>query len=152
MNTEIERKFLLDKLPQDIEIVESFEIIQFYICQDKDKIVRLRKIGNRYNIGFKKGGGLSRFEKEISIAENDFIDLKKLGEKNKISKRRLITMIGKNRIEIDVFKENLEGLLVVEVEFETQEEAKKFVPPKWFAKEVTDDYKYTNSYLSSHSH
>lgn len=145
---EIERKFLLDKIPEDIEFVDSYEIVQFYLFTEDDKIVRVRKYGQKFNIGFKKGSGLSRLEKEIEISEQDFNDLVEFGAKNKISKQRHITYYGEYKIEVDEFKEKYEGLFYAEVEFENEKIANEFKPPKWFGKEVTGDFKHTNSYLS----
>ena len=48
----------------------------------------------------------------------------------------------------DVFEGYLDGLIMVEVEFESEEDAVKFNPPEWFDKDVTFDYHYRNSYLS----
>ena len=42
------------------------------------------------------------------------------------------------------------GLMLAEVEFKTEEEAKNFKPPQWFGREVTFSGEYQNSYLSTH--
>lgn len=145
---EIERKFILEKIPENIKFVDSYEIVQFYLFSEGDKIMRVRKYGHKFNIGFKKGSGLSRLEKEIEISEEDFNDLVEFGAKNKISKQRHITYIGEYKIEVDEFKEKYEGLFYAEVEFIGEKEANEFEPPNWFGKEVTGDIKHTNSYLS----
>jgi CYTH domain-containing protein len=145
---EIERKFLLKKIPKDIEIVKSFEIEQFYICRAEDVIVRVRKYENFYNIGLKKGSGVVRLEKEIEISKQDFENLKQFAPANKIRKIRHIVEYGKFIIEIDEFLDNLQGLFYAEVEFSSQSEAEKFIPPEWFGKDVSNDKRYTNAYLS----
>ncbi len=146
---EIERKFLLNEMPKDVVIAESYEIVQFYLCREKDKIVRVRKIADKFNIGFKKGKGMVRLEKEIEISERDFLELLEFAPQNKISKIRYIVFENEQKIEIDEFIEQHKGLIFAEVEFLSRREAENFKPPKWFGKEVTGNIKFTNSYLSS---
>jgi CYTH domain-containing protein len=145
--TEIERKFILEKFP-NYEYKAKIQIIQFYICSENDKIIRVRKIGDKYNIGFKKGKGMSRTEIEIDIDEQNFQNLSKLEMKNKIKKNRYLFELENYTAEIDVFEDNLKGLIIAEVEFKNKKLAENFVPPEWFGKEVTNDYRYTNSHLS----
>ena len=65
-------------------------------------------------------------------------------------KRYLIPLNEKLTAELDVFEQELSGLLLVEVEFDTVEEANSFVPPTWFGEDVTNSGKYHNSYMSAH--
>ena len=65
-------------------------------------------------------------------------------------KRYLIPLNEKLTAELDVFEQELSGLLLVEVEFDTVEEANSFVPPAWFGEDVTNSGKYHNSYMSAH--
>ena len=51
--------------------------------------------------------------------------------------------------ELDVFHKDLEGIVIVEVEFESVEDAQGFEAPDWFGEDVTMDGKYHNSFLSS---
>jgi CYTH domain-containing protein len=51
-------------------------------------------------------------------------------------------------VELDVFSGKNNGLVIAEVEFETQEQAELFQKPDWFGKEVTNDLAYRNSNLS----
>jgi CYTH domain-containing protein len=53
-------------------------------------------------------------------------------------------------IEIDVFGEELVGLLVAEVEFESDEALAAFTAPGWFGREVSDDPRYTNASMAVH--
>lgn len=50
--------------------------------------------------------------------------------------------------ELDVFEGTLAPLILVEVEFSSEEEANSFVPPSWFGEDVTFSGKYHNSSLS----
>ena len=51
--------------------------------------------------------------------------------------------------ELDIFSGHYKGLMLVEVEFETEEQANAFVPPEWFGKDVTFSGEYQNSRLAS---
>lgn len=51
-------------------------------------------------------------------------------------------------IELDIFLDSLAPLILAEVEFPTEEEANRFVPPDWFAEDVTFTKQYHNSVLS----
>ena len=146
--TEIERKFLLDKIPKNIYIIEKKNIEQFYLCLNDGFLTRVRKTDNTFNIGFKLGMGIVRLEKEISITEQDYNDLVKFNPTKKIAKFRHIYKMGDYKVEIDEFRDNHKGLIIAEIEFENLSDAKNFIPPKWFGKEVTEDGKYTNVYLS----
>ncbi len=145
---ENERKFLLNSIPKEVYFIEKQEIIQFYLCQKNDIITRVRRYGKIYNIGIKSGKGIKRLEKEITITKQDFDDLLLFNPKCKIRKFRHICKIDKFKIEVDEFKDNLQGLLMAEVEFANLQEAKAFSPPDWFGKEVTNDIRYTNAHLS----
>ena len=51
--------------------------------------------------------------------------------------------------ELDVFDNQLNGLILVEVEFEKEEDIINFVKPDWFGKDVSKNKKYRNSFLST---
>ena len=91
---EIERKFLVKQIP-DFGYTAKIQIIQFYICSNKNKIVRVRKFGNNYNIGIKKGRGMVRIEKEIQISPTDFDELSSFAAENRIAKTRYLYPLGK---------------------------------------------------------
>ena len=44
--------------------------------------------------------------------------------------------------------DNLSGLIVAEIEFDSVEKAEGFQPPKWFGKDITSDKRYKNAHLS----
>ena len=52
------------------------------------------------------------------------------------------------KAELDIFEGRHEGLRIVEVEFENEEQANRFAPPAWFGEDVTFDGRYHNSHLS----
>ncbi len=145
---EIERKFLLEKIPNSIKILQKKEIIQIYICSEEKTAIRVRKYGDNYFLTIKSGSGTERFEKEFEINKKDFSEIQKINSHRKIRKYRYICKHNNFIIEIDEFKDNLNGLLLAEVEFKNLIEAKNFSPPKWFGKDVTYNKKYTNYFLS----
>ncbi len=149
-NLEIERKFLIDlaKLPFDLNSFAHAEILQGYIVCSADSAVRLRKKGEQFQITVKSGKGLTRNEHEGEISEKTFAALWPTTEGKRIQKTRYV-ITGKEpfAITIDVFHKSREGLVVAEVEFQSESQALSFIPPKWFGTEVTEIVEYSNALL-----
>ncbi len=151
MKQEIERKFLVKGLPPGLENFAAHEIVQGYIViSDDGTEVRLRKKGEKYYQTVKTGEGLKRGESEIELAGEQFESLWPLTEGKRVGKTRYEISHGDNLIELDVYSGALKGLLVVEVEFPSEEESAGFNPPSWFGKEVTEDPRYKNKNLALH--
>ena len=68
----------------------------------------------------------------------------------RVSKTRYTLLVGEDTVELDRFEGALKGLLLVEVEFASLEEARRFTPPDWFGQEVTEDKRYKNKHLSAY--
>ena len=148
MNQEIERKFLIENLPDNLHHYSSTEIIQGYLAITKDGTeVRLRKKDERYFQTVKNGFGLQRSEVEIEISADQFEKLWSMTEGKRIEKVRHEIDHSGMKIELDIYREILEGLIVAEVEFDSIELANAFIPPSWFGKEVTEDERYKNRNL-----
>lgn len=62
--------------------------------------------------------------------------------------RYLIPLDETHTAELDVFQGTLAPLRLVEVEFESQEDADSFIGPDWFGDDVTNSGEYHNSNLS----
>jgi adenylate cyclase len=91
--------------------------------------------------------GASRLEYEYPIpAEDALVLLENLCEGPKIEKTRHIVPFKGFRWELDVFSGENEGLLVAELELESEDE--QFPKPPWLGEEVTGDLRYSNSNLS----
>jgi len=145
---EIERKFLLNSLPINIDKFDWCEIEQAYISYEPE--IRIRRKDGSYYLTKKSNGELTRkeIEKEID-SKIYYLLLDYYKENNVIKKKRyFIPLSARITAEIDVFEDNLEGLKMVEVEFDNEEEAKNFVIPNWFGEEVTYDKNYKNKNLS----
>ena len=146
---EIERKFLLAKMP-DIDLQSTTCIRQGYITQSRDSVeIRLRQKGDAFFMTFKRGQGLVRDEAEIKIDASDFNHLWPLTRDRRVEKQRSKAILENGLIvEIDEFSGVLAGLLVCEVEFGDETQAKAFVPPQWFGADVTEDGRYKNKSLA----
>lgn len=143
---EIERKFLINKIPFNINDYEFHLIEQAYLCTEP--VIRIRRQDNSYYMTYKSKGFLSREEYNLPLTEESYNHLLKKADGNIITKERYIIPFGKYTIELDVFKESFNGLVLAEVEFDTEDEADSFVPPEWFGEDVTYSPEYYNSTLS----
>jgi CYTH domain-containing protein len=147
---EIERKFLVDELPADLDSRPSAKIDQGYIAIGEDGTeVRLRRSDSEHVLTVKQGGGRSRREEEIELDAETFERLWPLTEGRRIVKTRYAIRADSGlTIELDVYAGALEGLVTAEVEFPSEEAADGFDPPGWFGREVTDDPGYKNQTLA----
>jgi CYTH domain-containing protein len=148
MAREIERKFLVTKLPVDLLEHRSYIIEQGYIA-DSPAVVRVRI---RDYVGFltiKCNGvdgkiGVDEYEYEIPVT--DAKELLKLS-KNTLKKTRYIVPFDRQTFELDVFHGPLDGLVIVELELKYEDQ--EFTVPDWVGKEVTGDSRYANKNLLS---
>jgi CYTH domain-containing protein len=148
---EIERKFLVDRLPNGFDPVESRRIDQGYLALDQRSgaEVRLRRHGDELSLTVKGAGSLSRVEVGLGIPSADFDSLWPLTEGRRLHKRRHVLPHGDHKVELDVYQGDLEGLVVAEIEFGSEDEARDFDPPEWIGKEVTGDERYLNETLAT---
>ena len=147
---EIERKFVVDDPPPDLERHRSSEIRQGYLAIDADGTeVRVRSREGSAVLTVKQGAGRSRAEEELEIEGERFDRLWPLTEGRRVEKRRYVVPApGGLAIEVDVYAGQLAGLVVAEVEFADEQQADAFEPPAWFGAEVTDDPRYKNQTLA----
>ena len=143
---EIERKYLLKKLPDNLDTYRHRHLEQGYLCTAP--VVRIRKDDDRYELTYKSGGMMVRQEYNLLLTKDSYEHLKKKIDGRLISKKRYMSPYEKYMIELDVFENDLAPLVLAEVEFETEEEANTFTPPEWFGKDVTFSKAYHNSVLS----
>jgi adenylate cyclase len=146
---EIERKFLVTSNAFKDEAFKKTNIIQGFLNTDKERTVRVRLKGDEGFItvkGKSTNDGLSRFEWEKEISKIDAEALLKLCEKGIIDKIRYEIKVGKHIFEVDEFSGNNEGLIIAEVELDS--ETGTVIKPKWLGQEVTGQLQYYNSQLS----
>ena len=148
---ENERKFLVKYLPPDLEEYPSSDIIQGYFdIQEDGTEFRVRRDGDDFFKTIKSDGDQIRTEQEKSITEDEYNNLwKGVGDKIIEKKRYRIPHEGRT-IELDIYKEGLNSLIVAEVEFKPEEVSNQFIPPKWFGEEVTENKSYKNKNLAVH--
>ena len=148
MGTEIERKFLVDG-PMRFEGAGRV-MLQGYIALDPTDgtEVRLRREEGRNTLGIKRGGGLVRHETEIDIDDATAEGLWALTEGKRLEKTRYVRTEGDVKAEIDVYAGSLTGLVVAEVEFATEEEARGFKPFDWMGEEITGNARYRNNVIA----
>ena len=142
---EIERKFTIKELPELSKY--SFHVMeQGYL--NTDTVVRVRKEDDTYYLTYKGKGLLVREEYNLPLNEDAYYHLVEKSDGIIIRKKRYLIPYEKYTIELDVFGEPYENLVIAEVEFESEEEANAFCPPEWFGEDVTLDRRYHNSNLS----
>ncbi|MDX6182839.1 CYTH domain-containing protein [Flavobacterium sp. Fl-77] len=146
---EIERKFLVKSDQFKKEAFTQNKIAQGYLSSLPERTVRIRIKGERGFItikGIGRQGGMSRFEWENEIPIGEAQELLKLCEKGKIEKTRFEIKLGNHVFEVDEFYGENEGLIMAEIELNSETET--FEKPDWLGEEVTNDERYYNAYLS----
>ncbi|APQ17189.1 CYTH domain-containing protein [Maribacter hydrothermalis] len=146
---EIERKFLVKSDDYKYKASSKTRIVQGFLNTDPNRTVRVRIKGDLGFItvkGKSNETGTSRFEWEKEIAVEEADALLKLCEKGILDKCRYEIPIGNHVYEVDEFYGDNLGLIIAEIELNSEEE--KFDKPTWLAAEVTGEIKYYNSQLS----
>jgi len=146
---EIERKFLVTSDAFKTEAFAQNRIKQGYLSAVPERTVRVRIKGEKGFLtikGISSESGLSRFEWEKEIPVEEAEKLLLLCEAGVIDKTRFEVKSGNHIIEIDEFYGENEGLIMAEIEL--QSETESFEKPIWLGEEVTNDKIYYNAYLS----
>lgn len=150
MGTEIERKFLLKKAAWTAlkPTLKAVVIKQGYLNTDPDRNVRVRIFGTKGYLTVKgRTVSASRLEFEYEIPLADAQQLLALCHRPIIEKQRYTIQLDLEWV-IDEFEGENEGLVVAEIELESEEQV--FELPDWAAAEVTTDARYYNSNLVKH--
>lgn len=149
MSQEIERKFLVRSLP-DMDGATKAIVRQGYLTAPDDSTeIRLRQKNDRYFLTLKGGGGLVRVERETEITQAQFDTFWPETEGRRVEKERFTGQLSDgHQFELDVFQGSLASLLLVEVEFGTEDAAHSFTPPDWFGEDVTSDKRYKNKNMA----
>ena len=147
MPQEIERKFLVtgDFRPHAIR---AARIVQGYICTVPERTVRIRINDDKGYITIKgstSANGRSRYEWEKEIPVSEAEELILLCEPGIIDKTRYFIPCGEHLFEVDQFHGENEGLIIAEIELQTEDES--FERPAWLGTEVTNDARYYNASL-----
>lgn len=149
MAIEIERKFLVKEKPFSIA-KRSLKINQGYIINEKSKVIRVREKGDDYFLTIKGNNiGISRLEYDFPISKEDAKELIfHFCKTTLIEKTRHYIEHKGHTWEVDEFHGKNNGLIVAEIELESEDE--KFEKPDWVGEEVTQDDRYYNMNLAIH--
>ncbi|MDD6631398.1 MAG: CYTH domain-containing protein [Agathobacter sp.] len=144
---EIERKYLIRRLPENLSQYQCKKIAQGYICTNP--VVRIRKSDDEYYLTYKGKGLMAREEYNLPLTQEGYEHMLPKIDGRLIEKSRyLIPLDGKLTAELDIFEGDLAPLIIVEVEFDSLDAANSFIPPEWFGEDVTESRKYHNSNLA----
>lgn len=149
MSKEIERKFLVNSLP-DLSGAKKAVVRQGYLTAPEDSTeLRLRQKNDRYFLTLKGAGGLVRVERETEMSAEQFETFWPETEGRRVEKERYTnSLLDGREYELDIFQGALAPLRLVEVEFSSESEALGFTPPAWFGADVTEDKRYKNKNLA----
>jgi len=145
MGMEIERKFLLSN--DDWRTLGvPIHYAQGYLVADGDRTVRVRIAGTEGFLTIKgKSEGFSRKEFEYKIPVDEALEMLRLCNFPTIEKYRTKIGYEGKTWEIDEFEGENKGLIVAEIELNSEDET--FAVPPWIGQEVTGDIRYFNSSL-----
>ncbi|MBD5476491.1 MAG: CYTH domain-containing protein [Lachnospiraceae bacterium] len=158
---EIERKFTVKKLPENLSQYPCHIIEQAYL--NTDPVVRIRRQDDNYYLTYKGKGLMAREEYNLPLNEPSYYHLRDKADGNVISKKRYVIPIDNPTfvsdymkkidqislyVELDIFEAPFAPLVIAEVEFPSEETANTFIPLDWFDQDVTNDPSYHNSNLS----
>lgn len=145
--TEIEYKFLVDKESwEKVEKPDPVLIVQGYISKGVDSTVRVRIKGNQGFLAVKgKSEGIRRSEFEYEIPVEEAESMIELFTEKHIRKFRYYVIVSGKKWEVDVFQGPLRGLVLAELEVESEDEI--FEKPLWVTDDVSTDPNYFNAVL-----
>lgn len=145
---EIERKFTVKKLPENLDSYPCHLIEQAYL--NTDPVIRVRRQDDEFYMTYKGKGLLMREEYNLPLNEASYYHLREKADGNIISKKRYVIPIKDSSlcVELDIFDKPFAPLIIAEVEFPDKETAEAFAPLDWFDQDVTNDPAYHNSNLS----
>jgi adenylate cyclase len=150
MAIEIERKFLIEKdLWYAVKKPQGVFIQQAYLLNEPGKVIRIRVTESSGYLTIKGPTvNATRSEYEFLIPKMEAIEILDQFTKFRIEKTRYEIEFDGKTWEVDEFWGDNEGLIIAEIELNSEEE--QFSTPSWIGPEVTSDHRYYNSYLSEH--
>lgn len=147
MATETERKFLVKG--EFIHLaVRKLNIIQFYLLADPGRTIRIRISDSEAFLTIKSKpvkNSITRLEWEFPIPVDSANEMMQVALPGKVVKTRYLVPFGKQMFEVDVFHGNNEGLIIAEIELDSEDQHVE--RPEWLGEEVTGIPSYYNSNL-----
>lgn len=140
---EIEKTYLAKYIPEDLVKSKSEEVFDIYIPKNsRHPVLRLRKKGKKYEMTkkepVKETDASEQHEHTIHLTKEEFDTLGVISGK-KLRKVRYYYDYKGTEVEVGVFKDDLEGLVLVDVEFKTSNNKKDFEMPDFCLADVTDE-------------
>ena len=148
---EIERKFLINGFPIGLELISEVDIEQGYLSFDPE--LRIRKAVDKYTgkeefwMTLKGEGDLTRNEIETPISSDFYYDTADFLDVRMIQKEYRKYKLGPWKLEVSLVDPGTDWeFYYAEIEFPTEQDAKDFVVPAYFGREITfnEDYKMKN--------
>lgn len=133
---EIERKFLVKSLP-DISQIQPIRYERYYLRSDVGTQERIQKKGDKYEREILRTiSNLQRTKEKQTITQEEFDELKK-GKENEGIIRDSYLLSNNPNTSIKIYQGKYKGLMRAEIEFESEEEAKAYMPELWMGNEIT---------------
>lgn len=132
---EVVRKFFLKNLP-DLTGKKMIHTERYILFLENNVELRIQSKNDIYELERKiKNSEISRQTSLIEITKEEFELLKKLSIKNIV--RDSYILRDSPEIALRIYRGEFEGLIRLEVDFNSEEEAKNFVPPDEYGVEIT---------------
>ncbi len=160
MGVEIERKFTVREMPENLEQYEVHVIEQGYLSVVP--AIRVRRQDDKYYMTYKshkgfggnlpegEAGDIGKTEYNMPLDKASYDHLVEKADGNVIRKKRYVIPIdGGLNIELDVFEAPFEGRVLAEVEFPNEETAAAYKPESWFDEDVTGDVRWSNAHMTT---
>lgn len=135
MKNEIERKFFIKEIP-DLLGIQPIKYERYFLGSENGKEIRISKIDDMYIYEEKNIiSSLERTREKKQITQEEFENMKQKG--SEVIFRDRYNISTNPDITIQMYHGRFEGLVRAEVEFETEEKARFFLPLPWMGEEMT---------------
>lgn len=137
---ELEKTFLVKRLPSDLVNAVTCDLLDIYIPSNvMHPVLRIRKRNDKLSITKKIpiDNTYSEFTEEtIALSDAEYLELSQLSGK-RLHKKRYTYRFNKTNIDLDVFLDELAGLVLVDFEFADVADKESFTAPDWCLCDVT---------------
>jgi CYTH domain-containing protein len=148
---ELEKTYLAKYLPDGLKDYSSKEIKDIYIPEKEDHpILRIRQRGDKYEITKKQPihgtDSSEQYEHTIILTKEEFLTLEQVAGKV-VRKIRYYYNNNGIQAEVDVFQDDLFGLVLVDFEFKEIVDKNNFAMPDFCLVDVTQDKYFAGGML-----
>jgi adenylate cyclase len=153
---ELERTYLAAKLPANLSDLKQKDILDIYVPhKDAHPSLRIRKRGDTYEITktrlVNEGDSSQQLEETIVLTPEEYADLAEVSGKRVHKIRHYLPYEGKTA-EVDVFQDNLKGLVLIDFEFDSIAEKDAFAMPDFCLTEITQEHNLAGGMLCGKSY